>query len=125
MYGIDKPDDMTTKKAEENKMEIKSFELLTKQEIKEKYTKEKTRFDIALKEHMDKIDKAEKALKAEIDAVKAIAKDVFGKDGGNGVFSTETRISYILNENELIEIIGKEKYDSLKNRLSEKTYVHW
>ena len=106
-------------------MEIKSFELLTKQEIKEKYTKEKTRFDIALKEHMDKIDKAEKALKAEIDAVKAIAKDVFGKDGGNGVFSTETRISYILNENELIEIIGKEKYDSLKNRLSEKTYVHW
>ena len=106
-------------------MEIKSFELLTKQEIKAKYTKENTRFDVALKEHMDKIDKAEKALKAEMDAVKAIAKDVFGKEGGNGVFSTETRVSYILNENELIELIGKEKFESLKTRLSEKTYVHW
>lgn len=106
-------------------MEVKTIELLTKQEIKAKYTKANTRFDVALKEHMDKIDKAEKALKTEIDAIKTIAKDVFGKDGGNGVFSTETRISYILNENELIELIGKEKFDSLKNKLSEKTYVHW
>lgn len=106
-------------------MEIKSFELLTKAEIKAKYTRDNTRFDIALKEHMDKLDKGEKAIKAEMDAVKALAKDVFGKDGGNGVFSTETRKSYLLNEQELIDLIGEETYKALKNKLSEKTYVNW
>ena len=106
-------------------MEKKTFDLLTKTEIKEKYTKENVRFDVALKEHMDKLDKAEKAIKAEMDAVKNLAKEIFGDEGGNGVFSTEKRISYLLNEDDLIQLIGKDAVEKLKNRESKKVYVHW
>ena len=106
-------------------MEKKTFDIYTKAELKEKYTKDNTRFDVALASHMDKLDKAIKGLTAELDAVKSIAKQVFGNDGGNDVFSTETRVSFLLNMDELIELIGEEKVNELKNKPSTKTYVHW
>lgn len=106
-------------------MEKKTFELLTKAEVKAKYTAESIAFDVALKAHMDKLNDAVSCLENEIKAVKEIAKKQFGKNGGNGVFRTETRESYLLNTDELIELIGIEKYNALKNKLSEKTYVLW
>lgn len=102
-------------------MESKTVSILTKSEVKTMEIK----LDVATREHVIKIDGIIKALSTELDAIKDKAKKTFGENGGNGVFSTETRESYILNTDELIELIGKEKFENLKNKLSKKTYVHW
>lgn len=106
-------------------MEKKTVELYTKQELKEKYTADGTRFDVALASHMDKLNKTIKSLTAELDAVKDVAKQVFGDDGGNDIFRTETRVSYVLNTDELTELIGADKVAELKNKPSKKVYVLW
>ena len=105
-------------------MTEKTITIKSKEEIKA-ISPDTIKFDIALKARMDSLDRTIKELTAEYDAVKKTAKAVFGKDGGNGVFSTETRISYILNLEELTELIGADKVEELKNKASEKTYVHW
>lgn len=105
-------------------MKTIDINLLDKAEVKA-MTKENTKLDITMKEHMDKLERTIKALSAEYDRVKAIAKETFGKEGGNGIFSTETRVSYILNMDELTELIGADKVEELKNKEKESTYVHW
>ena len=82
-------------------------------------------FDVTMREHCEKLDSTIKALKRELDAIKDVAKARFGEEGGNGVFSTRTTTSYLLNEAELVELIGADAVKALKTRESKKTYVEW
>ena len=106
-------------------MKTYTIETYTKQELTEKYTADNTRFDIALKEHMDKVKALRKALTAEEDAVKNLAFDVFGDNGGNGVFTTETTDAYVLNMDALTELIGADKVAELKNKYSPRHSLKW
>ena len=100
----------------------KVIDIKTKEELKN-ITEENTHFDVALASHMDKVKKTIDELTEELEHYKSLAKKVFGKEGGNDVFSTETRISYLMNTEELEKLIGKDKVKELKNRKSEKTFV--
>lgn len=106
-------------------MTIETIELFTKEELKEIITEDKTHFDVALRSRMEKLERIAKGLNAEIDAVKALGKSVFGENGGNKVFHTETVISYILNTAELEELIGKDKVKELKNKPRKSTSLKW
>lgn len=106
-------------------MTTETIELMTKAEIMEKFTKDNTRFDVALKNHMDRLDRIAKAVTAEMDAVKNIGKEVFGENGGNKVFHTETTYSFILNTEELTELIGADKVKALKNKPRKSTSLKW
>lgn len=105
-------------------MKTKTIKVMTKEEVKN-ISPENTRLDVTTKERLDACLRTIDELQAEVDAVKKVAKTVLGKDGDNGVFSTETRKSYLLNIDELTELIGADMVKKLKNRLSEKTYVHF
>lgn len=105
-------------------MTEKTITIKSKEEVKA-IKPDTIKFDIALKARMDSLDRTIKELSAELDAVKKAAKKAFGNDGGNGIFSTETRIAYVLNIEELTELIGADKVEELKNKPSPKTYVHW
>lgn len=102
----------------------KEIEMLTKEEVKN-LTKENVKFDVALRSHIEKIDSAIKTLETELKRYKDIAKEVFGENGGNDIFETKTVVSFLLNTDELIELIGTETYEKLKNKESKKTYVKW
>lgn len=103
---------------------MESFKVLTKQEIKA-ITADNIKPDVALKEHMDKLKYLIDALSGEFEAYKTVLKEIFGDDGGNKVFRTESRTDYIMNTEALIELIGEEKYKALKNKPSKKVYVKW
>lgn len=105
-------------------MKEKTITIKSKEELQE-MTADNVRFDVALKARMDSIDKTIKELTAEMNKVKDIAKQVFGKNGGNDVFSTSTSVQYLLNMDELSELIGTDKIKELKNVPSPRTSVKW
>ena len=100
-------------------------DIMTKEEILENITADKVHFDVALRSRMEKLERLIKGLSDEYNAVKDVAKAVFGENGGNKVFRTETTISYILNTKELETLIGADKVKALKNKPRKSTSVKW
>jgi len=106
-------------------MTTENIDIMSKEEIAENITADKVHFDVALRSRMERLERLIKELSAEYDAVKDVAKVVFGENGGNKVFHTETTISYILNTKELESLIGADKVKALKNKPRKSTSVKW
>ena len=105
-------------------MEKKLVTLKTSEEI-ENMTTENTSIDVALRERFISLSNTINQLKAEKDKITSIVLDVYGhKPVKTGeIFKAIVYDSYSIDENALIELIGKEKTEALKTKVKHTEYI--
>ena len=105
-------------------MEKKYITLKTSEEV-ENMNVNNTSVDVALRERFISISNLINQLKAEKDKITSIVLDKYEhKPVKTGeVFKAIVYDSYSIDENKLIELIGKEKTESLKTKVKHTEYI--
>ena len=95
---------------------------LTTEEVKN-ITAETVVFDASLSTHLNKIKEISDALTAELNAYKAVAKEIAGyKDYTAKTFKVTNKPARTFQKDDFIETYGKDVYDSFMV-LKDKLYV--